>query len=61
MDLSQAVRGPFVLLPDGRIDCEFRHPTAGEDATPMWVPFTASAEDREAVGRLIHAYCLTQI
>lgn len=34
---------------DGRIDCEIDHPKYG------WVPFTASAEDAEPIGREVFA------
>ncbi len=35
-------------LPNGDIDCEVEHPVHG------WVPFTASANDVEPYGVLIH-------
>ncbi|OLO05106.1 DUF4376 domain-containing protein [Salinicola socius] len=34
---------------DSTIDCEIEHPSHG------WIPFTASAEDAEALGQQIHA------
>lgn len=39
----------IAALPDGRFDCEVDHPRFG------WIPFTASAEDSEPLGRLLHA------
>lgn len=41
-----------VLLPDGRINCDYLHPQYG------WIPFTADAADPEAHGREIHAAAL---
>jgi hypothetical protein len=38
-----------VVLPDGRIDCELRHPKHG------WIPFTADPNDEMEHGRIIHA------
>lgn len=41
------LRNP-VFTADGRIDCEIEHPVHG------WIPFTASADDPEALGRSVH-------
>lgn len=35
-------------LPDGRIDCELRHPVLG------WIPFTAAPNDPDLAGRALH-------
>lgn len=45
------VRNPVFTI-DGRIDCEFLHPAFG------WIPFTASPEDPEPLGRAIYAYAI---
>ncbi len=37
----------------GTIDCEYEHPIYG------WIPFTASPEDTEELGRTIHSLALT--
>jgi len=34
-------------LPDGRFDCEIKHPNFG------WIPFTATPDDVEPHGRAI--------
>jgi hypothetical protein len=39
----------IVALPDGRFNCEIDHPRFG------WIAFTASAEDVEPIGRVLHA------
>lgn len=41
-----------VYLADGKIDCEYNHPVHG------WIPFTASPNDSQEIGRLVHAEAL---
>jgi hypothetical protein len=41
-----------IYLEDGKIDCEFNHPKYG------WIPFTASPDDSQEIGRLVHAEAL---
>lgn len=44
MEIRNAIYNAF-----GTIDCEINHPTFG------WIPFTASPDDVEELGRQIHA------
>ena len=44
MEIRNAIYNAF-----GSIDCEINHPTFG------WIPFTASPDDGEELGRQIHA------
>ena len=44
MEIRNAIYNAF-----GTIDCEINHPTFG------WIPFTASPDDDEELGRQIHA------
>ena len=44
MEIRNAIYNAF-----GTIDCEINHPTLG------WIPFTASPDDSEKIGREVHA------
>ena len=48
MEIRNAIYNAF-----GTIDCEINHPTFG------WIPFTASPDDDEELGRQIHADILS--
>ena len=44
MEIRNAIYNAF-----GTIDCEINHPKLG------WIPFTASPDDSEEIGREVHA------
>lgn len=44
-----------VYLEDGKIDCELNHPKYG------WIPFTASPDDSQEIGRLVHVEALKMV
>ena len=52
---GEFLKGPYVLLASGQVDCILMHPQLGD------VPFTADADDVEEFGRMAHAFALTQL
>lgn len=51
-EIAPMVKGPFVVLEDGRIDCIVAHPVIGD------IPYTADSNDVVEHGRMIHAIAL---